>query len=77
MNEKEQVIGGIILNLSLDGRIAKMRLPHYSKKERIGAFMEGVRKYKIKLTKPELNRFWGARFTKHEIISLVKQIAKR
>jgi len=77
LTKKQQALGGIIINLSLDGRLEKMKLPHYSKKERYKFFSYGNKKFKLGLTKRDFLKMWGAKLKKKGLICKLKQYGEK
>lgn len=73
LNKKQQLIGGIVVNLSLDGRLEKLGLPHYSKNHRLSDFNRISRKFNLEIKKDKLIKFWGVKLSRNKILNLVKQ----
>ena len=68
-----QMLAGLILNFSLDGRLAKSRLPHISYRERKNS-LNSVEFLSDK-QKKELLYYWGKRFTSSsEVIKEAKNL---
>jgi hypothetical protein len=85
LSRKQNLLCGLILNLSLDGRLEKMKLPHISKRERfldLTRFMKiWNKKYKEKFTRKELVRifenFWGKKIrSSEELLEIYEKIIK-
>ena len=68
LSRKQNLLCGLILNLSLDGRLEKMKLPHISKKER---FLDLMRFMKM------WNKRYKEKFTKKELIKIFKKFLGR
>ncbi len=73
LSEKQQNIGGIIVNLSLDGRLEKMGLSHVSKTERFRLFRQVNKKLNLELTENDFSRLWGAHLKKKEVIKILNR----
>ncbi len=72
-SKRQQVIGGIIINLSLDGRLEKMKLPHYTRRERLKFFNYANKKFNLGLNKNDFLKIWGANLKKKDIINMIKK----
>lgn len=59
LTQREKMVGSLILHLSLDGRLARLSLPHVSKRERIKQFMKIKKKFHTKLSRKDLDELWG------------------
>jgi len=85
LSRKQNLLCGLILNLSLDGRLEKMKLPHISKRERFLDLMRFMKiwnkKYKEKFTKKDLTKifkkFWGKKIrSSKELLEIYEKIIK-
>ena len=85
ISPKKDLLCGLILNISLDGRLEKLGFPHISKKERLSHLRIFMRlwnnKYKEKFTKKELialfEKYWGREFhSSKEILDIYEKIRK-
>lgn len=73
-SKKQQIIGGVIVNLSLDGRLEKNGLPHISKTERYKFFTHANKKFNLGFAKNDFAKLWGAKLKKKEVKSYLKNI---
>lgn len=71
-SKRQQIIGSIIVNLSLDGRLEKMGLPHISKSEGYGFFKYANRKFNLGFSDKDFKKFWGARLGKKDVMNAIK-----
>lgn len=74
LNKKQQLIGGIIVNLSLDGRLEKLGFPHYSKRQRVSDFGKISKKFNLEIKKDKLIKFWGIKLSRNKTLDLIKQL---
>lgn len=73
LSKRQQIIGGIIVNLSLDGRLEKKDLPHISKTDRYRFFTHTNKKFNIGLAKNDFFRFWGANLKKKDVMKILNK----
>ncbi len=73
LSKRQQIVGGIIVNLSLDGRLEKKGLPHISKTERYKFFTNGNKKFSLDFAKKDFTKLWGAKLKKRDAIKLIKK----
>jgi len=74
LTKKQQIIGGLVVNLSLDGRLEKMGLPHYSKTQRLKDFYFINKKFNLGLKNNIFLKLWGSKLTKEKTMNLIKQL---
>lgn len=72
-SKRRQIAGGIIVNLSLDGRLERMGLPHIPKAERYRFFMQTNKKLNLGFAKNDFAKLWGAKLKKKEVKSYLKR----
>lgn len=72
-SEKQQRIGGMIVNLSLDGRLEKMGLPHFSKAERFRLFKDVNNKFSLGLAEDDFPKLWGAELKKKDVMKILNK----
>jgi len=73
LTKKQQLIGGIIINLSLDGRLKRLGFPYYSKKTRLKEFNNINKKFNLGIKMNEMERLWGIELDIKKTIKLIKQ----
>ncbi len=72
-SRKQQNIGGMIVNLSLDGRLEKKGLPHVSKTERFRLFKQVNKKFNLGLARSDFSKLWGADLKKKNVIKILNR----
>jgi len=72
-SKKQHMIGGMIVNLSLDGRLEKMGLPHFSKTERFKLFRQVNKKFNLGLAKSDFSKLWGADLKKKDVMKILNK----
>lgn len=78
-----QELMGLILNLSVDGRLEKMKLPHFSKSERLKDVVKLFKKRKLSLNAREfIDQTWGKKYTnseevKQETLKFYKKLKRK
>lgn len=72
LSKRQQIIGGIIVNLSLDGRLEKKGLPHISKSERYKFFTHANKKFNLGFSKNDFAKLWGTKLKKKEVIKSIR-----
>ncbi len=72
-SKRQHRIGGMIVNLSLDGRLEKMGLPHFSKTERFKLFVHVNKKFNLGLAKEDFSKLWGADLKKKEVMKILNR----
>jgi len=74
LTKKQQIIGGFVVNLSLDGRLEKMGFPHYSKTQRLKDFYFINKKFNLGLKSEVFLKLWGLKLTKEKTMNLIEQL---
>ncbi len=72
-SRKQHRIGGMIINLSLDGRLERMGLPHYSKTERFNLFRHVNKKFNLGLAEIDFCKLWGADLKKKDVMKILNR----
>ncbi len=72
LSKRQQIMGGVIVNLSLDGRLEKKGLPHISKTERYRFFTHANKKFNLGFASKDFAKLWGAKIKKKDVIKLLK-----
>ncbi len=72
-SRKQHNIGGMIVNLSLDGRLEKMCLPHVSKTERFKLFKHVNKKFNLGISENNFLKLWGAHLKKKDVMKILNR----
>lgn len=73
LSKRQQIIGGVIVNLSLDGRLEKKGLSHVSKAERYKFFTHANKEFNLGFAKEDFQKLWGVKLKKKEVKSYLKK----
>jgi len=74
LNRRQQILGGLIINLSLDGRLEKMGLPIHSKSQRIKDFKDINERFGVCLDSDSFKKLWGIKLTKRKLMLMIKEL---
>ncbi|TRZ55591.1 glycosyltransferase family 2 protein [archaeon] len=72
-SKRQQIIGGIIVNLSLDGRLEKKGLSHISRTERQRFFTQTNKKFSLGFAKSDFAELWGANLKKNDVLKMLRK----